>query len=527
MLTDKYMEGSPAFYTAAAANEQDVFVIMVGDMPLIASRPYFYRGDEGHKGFFSYPFSQEWKTCVSAAMLWKIVFSENGRVRLYNLGMEKYLTAVGKYTDNKEECALDFDDQGTEFYFTNEGWIAFNNGTGEFYLSYLTEKGFHCPSEWTSSMVTMSDVIFYAVGIYHEQVQVHIADDKLIVFADGEKVSDGEKILTGKRITAEYPEREGICWKGFVANGHLVPEKENFKIYKDTVFSAAIAEACDETKYLSFMSDVHDLPERLRTWLLSLPQEIYLERCVFGGDVTAGNVKSIAAQQAAHGAIGEVVAKYSQKAPVITVGNHECEYDYRWGERKAEEIFPDSVRYGGFIFEDYCIYNLGAGEFCHEDFQSNFPEAVVEELGNWLKDAPKDRVIFINAHYPLHALKTRPKPCGADRMIDLLNRYPNVVCLWGHNHGQHMETGYGRILSAGDEIMYEYESGAKKTIHFTYCSHGAMYDAARTVAPYYGLVAKIVKKNVELTYYDMSGRPVPYKISKGFGTESYKLKIQK
>ncbi len=450
-------EGTPARYIQSKPENGHIYVITVGHRPLLASGPYAHRTDPDVKGLFSCDFSPEWKTAVSADMLWIFEGAEDC-FRLKSLARDIYLNAHGRYEygehHRREIVSVEYGD-ATEFHLTNEGWIAFNDSDTEFKLIFMSSHGFIAPANnWVSSITESADAEFYAVTPAEE---------------------------------------------AYEAVTYLAPNE-------------------DGRSRLSFISDVHNLPKRLDRWLKNLP--VTLERCVFGGDITAGNVKSIASQQAAHASVGEIVAKYTSAPPIVTVGNHEREYEYRWEGRSVSDVYPDTVDFGGFTEDNYAVYNYGASEFDHNDFQSHFPAERTEELAKWLAGVPADIPVFVNSHYPLHALKTRPHPDGARGLIDLLNGYPNVIFLWGHNHGQHLETGYGRILTRGDELLYDYETGARAVIGFTYSSHGAMYDAARTVAPYYGLVATVERGRVILTYYDMSGTPLPYKIANGIADKT-------
>lgn len=447
-------EGTPARYAPATPENGGVYVITVGHRPLLAGTPYAHRNDPDLKGLFSCDFSCEWETAVSPAMLWRFEGTENAFC-LKSVVKDAYLTAHAAY-----------------------------------------EYGEHHRREKVSLD-------------FDGKTEFHLTNEGWIAFFDADEEF---KLIFMSSHGFAAPANDWVS---------SITESADAEFYSVTAAGTAYSEPVylgksgDGVKRLSFVSDVHNLPRRLDRWLSHLP--FTLERCVFGGDITAGNVKTIAAQQVSHAAIGKIVAKHTSKPPTVTVGNHEREYEYRWDGRTVADIYPDTVDFGGYVTDTYAIYNYGASEFDHNDFQSHFPAERTRELAGWLSDVPNGIPVFVNSHYPLHALPTRPRPDGADDVIELLNGYPNVIFLWGHNHGQHLETGYGRILSRGDEILYDHTSGAKKRINFTYCSHGAMYDAARTVAPYYGLVATVEAGKTTLTYYDMSGAAVPYKTPEGVG----------
>lgn len=506
---ERLREGSPAIYVPTLPNDTDELIITVGKRPLLLGRPYSHRGDDNHRGLFSCGFSPRWKNGVSSAMLWRIEYADGG-FYIKNAGTDEYLSAEGEIVEDEEKVSLSFGEK-TEFHLTNEGFIAFYTASGEFYLSYHHSRGFIAPSAWTSSMTDMSDAEFFAATSPCGKAALSFDSNSVTVYSGKRPLASGDEVEFGTSVSVKGKYDDIAGWR---ANGYAVRAGGEYTVYRDTVIKP-IVKRHDGGKYLSFISDVHDLPHRLDKWLFSLPFE--LERCVFGGDITAGNVKSIAAQQAAHDAACDIVARYTKKPSIVTIGNHEYEYSYRWGEREISEIFTDTLAFGGIIEAEYAIYNFGASEFDHDDFQSNFPDGRIKELRDFLKTVPSGIPVFVNAHYPLHAVKRRPSPCGAEKMIALLSEYKNAVYLWGHNHGQRAEDGYGRILTVGDEILYNYDEGKKATLGFTYASHGAMYDAARTVAPYYGLTARLTKGKTELTYYDLSGAPVPYKTAAGAG----------
>ncbi len=456
-------EGTPARYAPSSPKNGNEYVITVGNRPLLAGTPYAHGNDPDVKGLFPCDFSPEWKTAVSDCMLWRFEGCADA-FYLRSVGRGEYLSAHAKYVYDEH---------------------------------YRREK------------VSLE---------YGAPTEFHLTNEGWIAFfADGEEF----KLIYMSSHSFHAPAN------GFVSS---ITESADAEFYSVTPADDSYPTPTYRERpkrdftALSFVSDVHNLPKRLDRWLSRLP--FSLDRCVFGGDITAGNVKSIAAQQAAHATVGDVVAKHTSLPPVITVGNHEREYEYRWDGRDVRDIYPDTADFGLSVFDGYAIYNYGASEFDHNDFQSHFPSERTRELASALKTVPRDIPVFVNSHYPLHALETRPHPDGAGEVIELLNGYPNVIFLWGHNHGQHLETGYGRILTVGDEITYEHESGASMAIGFTYASHGAMYDAARTVAPYYGLAARIADGETRLTYYNMAGEPVPYKTADGISADSdFILKI--
>ncbi len=90
---------------------------------------------------------------------------------------------------------------------------------------------------------------------------------------------------------------------------------------------------------------------------------------------------------------------------------------------------------------------------------------------------------------------------GTSKLISLLNNYPNVVFLWGHNHSSNNEY-YDKI----------HKSINGTNINFTYCAAGCMSDSEYVGSANVkgkGLVAKITdKKLVSLIYYDINYAPL-------------------
>jgi len=525
----RWLEGAAAFYTPAAANTEDLFVITVGTRPLLAGRAFPPRAGDTHCGLFSCDFDPSWTTAAAAAMLWQFEEAEGGfYLKNYETGTR--LTATGSHAHTREESTdLFMSEEGTLFSFSNEGWLTFTCedatfclcGTGQGYFSYCY------PTGRLTTITTQSDTALYAAFMAEEKactVYWDCPEGSVLTVSGGSRdLCSGDKVPMGTEITLSLTPPAGRIFSGYLAEGHLAAPQQPLRICRDTEITPIVSgngETC-----LSFIADVHDLPHRLEQWARSLPQEIALSRMIFGGDITAGSVRSIAVQQAAHQTVGEVIARYSLQEPIITVGNHEREYEFRWEGRSVADIYPDTVDFGPHTEANYLVYNYGASEFDHEDFQSNFPAERTAQLEKWLETVPADRPVFLNAHYPLHATRYRPQPCGAAALIAVLNRHPNVICLWGHNHGH--DNSYGTIVPRGGEILYDYTANLSAKIGFTYCSHGAMYDAARTVAPYYGLVAKVAAdgSRVTLCYYDLSGTARGYKTAAGPCSEPFMVEI--
>ena len=247
---------------------------------------------------------------------------------------------------------------------------------------------------------------------------------------------------------------------------------------------------------IGITSDMHDKTDYLRNWLTNVQKAVDpdLEYMVFGGDFTSN--RSITSFNSAVSIVNELVG---QNKGVYTTGNHE--YD-------SSSVATQMANTTGFKriglavdAPNYDIFNLGVGSDNRGSI--SFADADVTALEAYLQSAPSDEPIFVVSHYPLHYIKSRAVD-GADTMINLLNMYPNVIFLWGHNHSQSAETHYGEIKVAGDSIQYGSASSNTMEISFTYANAGAMNGSQ---SPYYGLIANISDdgSKVIMQYYNSNG----------------------
>lgn len=83
--------------------------------------------------------------------------------------------------------------------------------------------------------------------------------------------------------------------------------------------------------------------------------------------------------------------------------------------------------------------------------------------------------IIIVSHYPLHYYNDRRSSKNADQVLALLNQYPQVIFLWGHNHTE-QDPNYGMIRVPGDIIQTGAAADTSKEIKFTYACLGALRD---------------------------------------------------
>lgn len=307
--------------------------------------------------------------------------------------------------------------------------------------------------------------------------------------------------------------------------------------------------------YLGFTSDVHydknfTAGESLyRLWMQSLAEKgIQIEYMAMLGDNLSAYSSSVdvawqnimAFMELADSFVGaDKLVKYDN---LFLAGNHEhwttagaylesvrnnpaykdaVDRIYETGEDPIEEEDYIIVPFGARNTMDYDVdwysaeYGAGQG-FLDED---------IEWLTEILADAPADIPIFVLSHYPIH---TFVAPEGGDRvtgnaaeLIRVLNNYPNVIFLWGHNHSS-ADPLYDKVLKHGDFItigpgVY----GETIRINFTYAAAGAMNDidyrssASSDSMPggvYVrgkGMLVGISDGTVNLMWYDKPAQEIP------------------
>ncbi len=215
--------------------------------------------------------------------------------------------------------------------------------------------------------------------------------------------------------------------------------------------------------YIGVSSDIHGSVSNVSAWLASNGDS--LKYMVFGGD----NADSWSSSNIT--AVKNVFStSYPSTTPVFTMGNH----DWSQGSAKAFEDATENARTGiknNPDAEDYTIYTFGAASATYEFSTQN---SDIADLTAALEAADKTEPFFIISHYPLHlgeGMDAR-KTGNASTIITLLNKYPNVVFFWGHNHHSPDST-MNTIKVAGDSIVAA-DTNSSVTINFTYCNSGHM-----------------------------------------------------
>lgn len=156
--------------------------------------------------------------------------------------------------------------------------------------------------------------------------------------------------------------------------------------------------------------------------------------------------------------------------------------------------------------DDYIVYNIGATTETYL-----FPTSELEAIDDYLNAAPENIPIFVLSHYPLHlacATASHGIP-GTDHrqtenngaLIEILNRHPNVVFLWGHNH-TFQDPRYGTICPAGSKMTWSYDDPDDKAeINFIYANYGSFCRGDS-----YGVIAEVLRGengvDVTLDYID-------------------------
>ena len=154
-----------------------------------------------------------------------------------------------------------------------------------------------------------------------------------------------------------------------------------------------------------------------------------------------------------------------------TKGNHEGNVtDEEFLEKTGmSRIGETAVNAEGY----YHFFNFGALNGTQQ-----FTDDDIAQLKAYLEreDVSNDgKPIIIVSHYPLHYYNDRRTSAQAAQVLDVLNNYPQVIFLWGHNHTE-ADPNYGMIRVPGDVIQTTSSVDSTKEIKFTYACLGALRD---------------------------------------------------
>ena len=227
-------------------------------------------------------------------------------------------------------------------------------------------------------------------------------------------------------------------------------------------------------EYIAFAGDVHAEVPGFEGWLLDI-------KAAYGDQFTllnySGDICDKNWDEAVYTQFMDILNAEMPGAYNLTPGNQEWKSGApgpNW-----DELGEDFTRIGETANTDtYIIYNLGAAQE-----SMSFPQADIDALAAYLAAAPANKPIFVLSHFPLHlsmATATHSIPGGDHRstdnsgaLIEVLNQYPNVIFIWGHNH-TFQDPRYGVIATAGSKFTYDYSNpGEKIEINFTALTYGS------------------------------------------------------
>lgn len=224
-----------------------------------------------------------------------------------------------------------------------------------------------------------------------------------------------------------------------------------------------------EGPYVLFTSDVHryaylakDLLDTANTVIAGEAPGQKVGLMAFGGDFANEYVLYEDNMRILKAALGDTPATY-------TKGNHE-------GNMTDAEFqsFTGMSRIGETAVNDsglYHFFNFGAETNSQALSDADIAQ-LTEKLSAWKADG---KPIIIVSHFPLHYYNDRRSTKQADKVVSLLNEYPQAIFLWGHNHTE-QDPNYGMIRVPGDLIQTGAQENTSQEINFTYACLGALRD---------------------------------------------------
>ncbi|MBO5934441.1 MAG: metallophosphoesterase, partial [Clostridia bacterium] len=280
-----------------------------------------------------------------------------------------------------------------------------------------------------------------------------------------------------------------------------------------------------DASYLAFTSDIHNTgaatsndtgANNLTNWLANIPGIIggTFEVMGFCGDNGDSNTNGDTYWSRVQTVMDVVDGSDKVAESIFINGNHEHQ---NGSQSSSSNATAKKIKGIGYTKEatDYIIYVFGAASQ-----SQSFNQSDITNLDNYLKNVAKTMPVFVMSHFPLHYDSNRTTS-NAQALLDVLNKYPNVIFLWGHNH-TNSDSHYDEVYLAGDTIKLT-SSGSEKEINFTYAAAGCMGNTSYAHAVQAdGLVAKVDGSAVTLTYYSGSasvvGTAVTVDVSTGSGT---------
>lgn len=326
-----------------------------------------------------------------------------------------------------------------------------------------------------------------------------------------------------------------------------VEELAAFNTKAAEIVAAAAAEKPTYTaKYIAFTSDTHYNADTatgenpFKAWMDNLTTVVdnvdYLAVC---GDLASAYVSNPAEKYWNNaGALMALADEYVDsgfvlKKNLFLFGNHEW-WNFGGGnyaENKDNEAAKRLLPAGQVIEEDeYVLYTFSPDNTDGEGLYGNeygaaqqYTKANIDALEAYLKTASSDIPVFVLGHFPIHTYSTPEstedrRTGNAEYLIEMLNNYPNVIFLWGHNHSS-ADPSYDKVIKPGDEILTgALADGVMMKINFHYAAAGCMTDYEYRSSPESekvpggaliegkGLLAAVDGKEVSLTWYDKDGK---------------------
>lgn len=266
--------------------------------------------------------------------------------------------------------------------------------------------------------------------------------------------------------------------------------------------TSGAAETVSRRTVLAFASDQHAETAGFEAWLKD-QQAVFGDELSFlsyGGDICDKNW-----DQPTFDGFKAVLDTLMPGKYNSTTGNQENKTGAP-GAAGWDALGPGFTRLGEVLVTgDYILYNFGAAQEA-----MIFPDSDIDALSAYLDAAPNNIPVFIVSHFPLHLsipYTGHDIPGGYrqtqnnGRLIEILNRHPNVIFMWGHNH-TFQDPRYGTVRPAGSKFTYEYEDVTKKAeINFVYANLGSFCRGDT-----YGAIAEVERSgdtvSVKLYYVD-------------------------
>lgn len=153
---------------------------------------------------------------------------------------------------------------------------------------------------------------------------------------------------------------------------------------------------------------------------------------------------------------------------------------------------PGFTRIGeAYSTDAYKVFCLGAASDTPE-----FPQEDIDALDTYL-NKNSNTPVFVLSYYSLGTINGKSCALNAEKLIDVLNKYNNVVFFWGDRNCNATE---GKIVKPNGSITYD--NNLLKKIKFTSAFIG---NSKNNRSGSYGLVANINGKTVALQYYKSDG----------------------